>query len=98
MTLAVDCRIGLGHQIIFFAITGQIFNLVGYATVVHLPIRRFDKPEFIDPGKRRHRADETDVRAFRRFDRANASVMRWMHVADLESGAIAAQTTRPEGG
>ena len=56
------------------------------------------KPNSLIRAKVRHRADETDVRTFRRFDRTNAAVVRRMNVAHFEAGAIAAQTARPEGG
>ena len=56
------------------------------------------KPNSLMRAKVRHRADETDVRTFRRFDRTNAAVVRRMNVAHFESGAIAAQTAWPEGG
>src|ERR1700674_1279622 len=71
--------------------------LLGKMSLLDHAVRRFDKPEFVDPRERAHRADETDVRTFRRFDRTNAAVMRRMHVADFESGAIAAQPAGPEG-
>ncbi len=40
---------------------------------------------------------KTDVRTFRRFDRADAAVVRWVNVADFESSAFARQTARAEG-
>jgi hypothetical protein len=40
--------------------------------------------------------DQADVRAFRRLDRAHAPVVRIVHVAHLEAGAVAMQTARPE--
>src|SRR5437868_377283 len=98
MTAAINRRVGLGYQVIFFAIAGEIFNFVDYAAVHHFAIRRFDEPEFIDAGKGAHGADQTDVRTFRRFDGTNPAVVRRMHVANLESGPIARQTSRSERG
>ena len=60
-------------------------------------VGRFQKAEIIDARKRGQRGDQTDVRAFRRFHRANAAVVRRMNVADFESGAVAGQAARPEG-
>ena len=97
MTLRVHGRVRLRYEKIFFTIASQIIDLIGDATFLHLAVRRFDKSEFVDPRKRAHRADETDVRTFRRFDRTNAAVVRRMHVAHFESRAIAAQSTWPEG-
>ena len=67
-----------------------------HASVLDLAIRRFDEAEIVDPGKRRHRADQTDVRTFRRLDRANTAVVRRMNVAHFEPGAITAKTAWPE--
>src|SRR5437764_3654574 len=97
MTLRVHGRVRLSDEEIFFTIAGQIIDLIGDATFLHLAVRRFDESEFVDPRKRAHRADETDVRTFRRLDRANPSIMRRMDVAHFESRAIARETARPEG-
>ena len=42
------------------------------------------------------RADEADVRTFRRLDRAHAAVVREVHVADLEAGPLPRQAARAE--
>src|SRR5205823_5650039 len=76
---------------------GQIIDLIDHATLLHLAVRRFDKSEFVDPCEGAHRADETNVRTFRRLDRANPSVVRRMNVADFKARAIARKTARPEG-
>src|ERR1041385_917879 len=97
MSFRVHRRIRLGDEEILFAIAGQIIDLIGDAAFLHFAIRRFDETEFVDPRERAHRADETDVRTFRRLDRANASVMRRMDVTHFESRAIAREPARPEG-
>ena len=61
------------------------------------PIRRLDEAVLVDLAVGRERADQTDVRTFRRLDRADAAVVRRVNVADVESGAIAAQTARTQG-
>ena len=58
---------------------------------------RFDEAVVIDARKAAQRADQSDVRTFRRFNRADAAVVRRVHVADFESGAFARQTAGPEG-
>ncbi len=55
------------------------------------------KPEVVDPRVAGERRDESDVRTFRRLDRAHAAVLRVVHVADLEPGALARQAARAEG-
>ena len=55
------------------------------------------KPNRLMRAKRREVADEADVRAFRRLDRAHPAVVARVHVSHLEAGALTAQTTRAEG-
>ena len=52
------------------------------------------KPVLVDLGVGGERVDQADVRAFRRLDRADAAVMRRVHVAHLEAGALAGQAAR----
>ncbi len=66
------------------------------ATVVDPAIRRLDEPEFIDPRVARQRRDEPDVRAFRRLDRADPSVVRRVDVAHLKARALPRQPAGPE--
>ncbi len=54
------------------------------------------KPVLVHLGEGRERVDEADIRPFRRLDRADAAVMRRMHVADFEPRALAGQTARAE--
>src|SRR5438309_2097697 len=65
---------------------------------MNLAIRRLEEAEIIDARKCRHRRDEADVRAFRRFNGADTTVVRRMNVADFEARAVTAQAPRPEGG
>ena len=65
--------------------------------VLHLAVRRLDESVLIDARKAAQRADQADVRAFRRLDRADAAVVRGVHVAHLESGALTRKPARPEG-
>src|SRR5262245_48462778 len=98
MTFRVHWRVGLRDNKILFAIPGQIIDLIGHTALLHFSVGRFDETKFVDPGKSAHRADETDVRTFWRFDRTDAAVVRRMDVAHFEPGAVAAQTTGPERG
>ena len=43
------------------------------------------------------RGDEADVGAFRRFDRADSAVVRNVHVAHFEAGALAVQAAGTQG-
>ena len=69
---------------------------VEHVAVLDLAVGRLDEPELVDPRVAAQRADQTDVRTFRRLNRADAPVVRRVDVADLEPGALARQTARPE--
>ena len=64
---------------------------------VDQPVRRLDEAEPVDAGVAGQVADQTDVRALRRLDRAHPAVVARVHVTDLEAGALTAQTARAEG-
>ena len=54
------------------------------------------KPNSLTRAKVARRADEADVRALRRLDRAHAAVVAEVDVADLEAGPLTGQATRAE--
>ena len=97
LAISVDYGVCLGNEEVFFLVGRHVVDLVGDASVGHFAVRRFDEAEIVDAGKCAERADQTDVRTFRCFDRTDAAVVRRMHVADLEAGAVAAETAGPEG-
>src|SRR5439155_715190 len=68
------------------------------APLFHLPVRRLDESEIVDARERGQRCDQPDVGTFRRFDRTNAAVVRWMHVTHFEAGPVAGEPARPQGG
>jgi hypothetical protein len=57
---------------------------------------RDEKTVIVHRAVDRQRGDQADVGAFRRFDRANAPVVRNVHVANLEAGALAVQSARTQ--
>ena len=65
--------------------------------VLHAAVRRLDEAHRGDLRIDAQRRDQTDVRAFRRLDRAKASVVRVVHVSHLETGAVTRQTAGTEG-
>src|SRR5438045_4975846 len=73
-------------------------DVIEHASVLHAPVRRLDKAVVINAGIAAQRRDQTDVRAFRGLNRADTSVVRGVHVADFESGALTRQTARPKRG
>src|SRR5262249_55919228 len=83
--LVLRMAAGIGHD-----------DVVHHPTVLHFAVRRLDEAEVVDPRVGRERGDKADVRTFRRLNRANAPVVRWMDVADLEPRALTRQTAGPE--
>ena len=63
----------------------------------HAPVRRLDEPEVVDQAEGGQTADQADIRTFRRLDRADAPVVAVVHIAHIESGPIAAETTGAKG-
>ncbi len=53
-----------------------------------LPVRRLDEAEQVDPGEGGQAADQADVGALRRLDRAHAAVVGEVDVADVEAGPL----------
>ena len=90
----VHRRIGLRDGVAALFHGGEIDHLVGDPAVLDLAIGRLDEAVFVHPRIGRERIDQADIRAFRRLDRADAAVMRRVHVAHFEAGALARQTAR----
>ena len=74
----------------------EIDDLARHLAVLDAAIRAFDEAVFVHARIGRERVDQADVRAFRRFDRADAAVVRRMHVAHFEARALARQAARPK--
>ena len=96
--VGVQRRVGLGDDVLLLLVGGEVDDLAlgDLAVLDDQPVRRLDEAELVDAGVRGQRADEADVGAFRRLDRAHAAVVREVHVADFEAGPLAGQTTRAE--
>src|ERR1700677_1973759 len=73
-------------------------DIVKRTALFDATIRRFDEAVLVDAREAGERRDETDVRPFRRLNRADAAVVRGVHVADFEACALTRQTTRPKAG
>ena len=65
--------------------------------VLDLAVRGLDEAERVDAAEGGQRADQTDVRAFRRLDRAHTAEVGRVHVSHLHGGAIARQTAGAQG-
>ena len=96
LALLVERCVGLGDDVVAFLDRRQVLDLLGDVAAVNLAVRRFHEAVLVGARIQRQRVDQADVRAFRRFDRADAAVVRRMHVAHLEAGALAGQAARAE--
>ena len=94
--LAVDLGVRLGDVVLALLHRREVDDLVGHLAVAHAAVRALDEAVLVDARVGRERVDQADVRAFRRLDRADAAVMRRVHVAHLEAGALARQAARPK--
>ena len=96
--LLVQLGVGLGDDEAVLDVGGHVLDLVGDPTLLHLAVRSLDEPEGVHPGEAGQRADQADVRAFRRLDGTHPAVVRGVHVAHLHAGPIPGQTARTERG
>ena len=103
LLLGAQLAVGLlglrpGNDVAHFVIgVARVQNphLVDHHALFHLAVGALDEAVIVDAGKAGERRDQADVRTFRRFDGADAAVVRGMHVAHFESGALAAKD-RPD--
>ena len=95
--VGIERGVGLGDDILLLHVGGEIFDRIQDLAVADHAVRRLDEAEAVDLSVEAERRDETDVRTFRRLDRADSTVVRRMHVADLEACALAGETAGAEG-
>ena len=88
LALFINRLVGLGNIIFFLKITRQVIDRVGHTALGHLAVRALNESKIVYPGERGQAGDQADVRAFRSFHRANATVVGGVHVAHLEPGAF----------
>ena len=82
-------RIGLCNCGTFFVERRKEIDFVRELALGHLSIRRFNEAHVVDASKGRKRCDQTNVRAFRRFNRTNAAIVTRVHIAHFEARAFA---------
>ena len=92
--------IGLGHDVLVLLIGRKVDDVIKNLPVlrIHLAVRRLNKSIFVDARIGRKRIDEADVRSFRRLNGAHAPIVRIVHVAHIERGALTVEATGAERG
>ncbi len=98
LAVLVEFGVGLRDHVLAFLDRREVLDVLGDLGVLHAAVRRLDEAVLVGARVERQRVDEADVRAFRRFDRAHAAVVRRVHVAHLEAGALAREAARAERG
>ncbi len=94
--LGVELRVRLGDGVAHLLGRRHVLHVVGDLAVLDPAVGRLDEAVLVHPREAGERVDQADVRAFRGLDRAHPAVVGRMDVADLEAGALAGQTARPE--
>src|SRR5690606_39441231 len=73
-------------------------DLVGDFAFLDHAVRALEEAVLVGARVGGQRVDQTDVRTFRRFDRAHATIMSRVYVTDFEAGTLTGQTARAECG
>ena len=106
--IRVERRVGLGDgdvahlagllvdELLLFLGGVEVDDLAGDLAAHDLAVRGADEAELVDGRHGGQRADEADVRAFGGLDGAHAAVVRRVHVANLDGGALAREAARAQ--
>ena len=71
-------------------------NVIDHTSVFHLAIGRLNEAELVDSREARKRRNQSDVRTFRRLNRTDAAVVRWVNIAHFETRALSRKPARPK--
>ena len=92
--------VALGNHFSLFDFGCQVYYLVVVEVdlgILHLTVRRLDKAQVVDLGINAERRYKTDIRAFRRLNRAQTAIVGIVHVAHLETGSLTRKSARTQG-
>ena len=98
LTFVVHGRRSLGDHVIGLFDGGQEHDLVSDQGVFHHTVRALKEAVLVGARIGRQGVDQTDVRTFRRFDRAYTTVVSRVHVTNFEACTLTGQTTWAECG
>ena len=93
-----DSGVGRRKMGVVLLVGAEPDDVVSQLALRYLAIRRDQKAVGVDAGVDGETRDKADIRAFRRFDRADATVVRDVHVAHLEARSLAVQAAWTERG
>ena len=84
---------GLGNDVVALLDSGKVNHFIGDHAIFDLPVRALEKTVGVGPRVSRQRVDQTDVRTFRRLDRAYTTVVGRVYVTNLKACTLTGQTT-----
>ena len=94
LLLAVQLSRCLGDDVLALVDGREVLDIIGNLAFCHLAIGAFQETVRIGAGIYRQRVDQADIRAFRRLNRTDTTVVGRVYVANLKTGTLAGQSTR----
>ena len=99
MSFFIQFFVCLCYMVIIFLIRCHINNFICNPRIlwigfIYFTVWSLYETILVDSSIACQRVDKTDIRSFRRLNRAHSSVMGIMNVSNLESGTVSGQTTR----
>ena len=100
VVVLVQRLVGLSDDILVLLVGGHIDDLIGDSAggLVDLAVRGLNEAVLVDLGVGGQIGNQTDVRAFRRLDGAQTTIVGVVNVADLEACAVTGQTAGAQSG
>ena len=96
LTLLIDLRVGLSNLVELLFHRREIDDLIGQFAVLNFTVRAFDKAVLVDARMGCERVDQTNVRAFWRFNWADPAIVGRVNVSNLKARTLTRQTARPK--
>ena len=100
-TVIVQRRIALSDNLVFLLFRCQENDILVvhiHLGILHTAVRGHDEAEVVDLGIHTKRRDQSDVRTFRRLDRAQTAIVGIVDITHLESSTFTRQTAGAQGG
>ena len=103
MSFCIQFGVRLRDMILILLISSHVDhfirdNRIRLVSPVNLAVRSLDKTILVDSRIARQRVDQSDIRTFRRLNRAHAAIMGVMDVTNLKSGTIPRKAARTQSG
>ena len=98
VALVIDGSVSLSNNVVAFIDCREVGDFVGYVTVDHFSVRCLKETVVVQTRIKSQRVNQTDVRTFRRFNRADTTVVSRMHVSNFEACALTSQAARAQCG